>query len=156
MELVVNEWLPEALKPEGLDKEISQADTLAFLEKFISNKDKIVVKNESAFEKKVHFFKKKYAYDKEALKLLKALLRLIQDEKYCRIVDESELASLPERINEKLNLPNTNYSSDIYLFEAASTTTEKTIITSDIKLVELFQEEEEYKVVHFDEFIKNY
>ncbi len=156
MEVVVNEWLPEALKPEGLDKEISQEKALEFLKKFINKDDRIVVKSESAFEKKVHYYKKKYAYDKESLKLLKALLRLIQDEKYCRLVDESEINTLPERVTEKLNLPNTNYHSDTYLFEAASTTTEKLIVTSDRRLINLFQDEEEYRVVHFDEFIKTY
>ena len=156
MELVVNEWLPEALKPEGLDKEISQEDALEFLKKFIDKGDKIVVKSESTFEKKAHFYKKIYAYDKASLELLKALLRLIQDEKYCRIIEESEINTLPKRITEKLNLPNTNYHSDTYLFESASTTKEKIIVTSDRKLIQLFQEEEEYRVIHFDEFMSTY
>lgn len=154
MKIVINEWLPEYFRP---NESIENRDkAIRFLEKLIDHQDNFVVKKGSPFEKKINKYSKECSYDLTARQLYKGLIKLMMNPTFSTIVRAEEIAELPARILNKLNLPNTNYSSDTYLFEAASTTEEKIIITTDIKLVTLFQDEKEYNVVDLDDFIKNY
>ena len=154
MEFVVNEWLLEYLRPDAPDSE--KALVLQFLQRFMQRQeDKIFVREPSAFLNKIFLYAKTYQRDTETVTFFRTIIKeILLDFNKCYRV--TEYTNLPTHITEKLNQPNTNFNSDTYLFEAASHTKDKIIVTTDEKLARQMQDIDTYKVVLLSEFLKDY
>ena len=155
MEFVVNEWLPEYFKPDAslAEKQLLKKFLYRFLER---GTDRIFVKRGSEFERKIYRYAKDYQRDLKIVSPIRSFIGVfIEDINRCERVENSSIP-LPKDIVEKLNQPNTNYISDTYLFEAATFTKNKIIVTTDEKLVHQMQDIGEFKVILLTDFLENY
>jgi hypothetical protein len=153
MELVVNEWLPEYFKPDATHQEKQKLET--FLHKFLDSKDMLVVRNPCEFLRKIYRYGKDYQNNTKTYNLITNFIKLIlQDSERCRFINDNDFA-LPESVRNKL-VEGGNTVSDTYLFEAASVTENKLIITTDVKLKALMDDFDKYKVELLDTFLTAY
>lgn len=155
MEFVVNEWLMEYLRPEASDDERKLARR--FLQRFMQRPDdKIFVRKPSAFLSKALRYAKLYQNNTETVKLYRNFIKdILLNQEKCYLVNE-EMIPLNNDIVEKLHQPNTNFNSDTYLFEAATFTKDKVIVTTDERLAYQMQEVSEINVILLTEFLKMY
>lgn len=153
MDLVVNEWLPEYFKPNASNDEKQKLEK--FLNRFIEKNDKIYVRRPSEFYRKIHRYKKDYQNNLKVNDQIGKFINLILiNSDRCFIVDDDEF-ELSEEIRKKL-IEGGNTVSDTYLFEAASATQTKLILTTDVKLKALMENNETFKVELLDNFLSNY
>jgi PHD/YefM family antitoxin component YafN of YafNO toxin-antitoxin module len=154
MDFVVNEWLPEYFRPTATREEKLQLET--FLNRFLERGDRILVRNPSPFLDKIHRDAKDYQTRHEIVTPIRKFIKLIlQDSERCVLIDEEEFEELPESVMEKLE-PG-NFSSDQYLFEAASRiTAEKLIVTTDARLKAQFSDQTWCDIVLLSEFLETY
>ena len=155
MDLVVNEWFPEYCKVEASkeDKELLKV----FLEKFMQKTDVIYIRNPSRFLNKIYGYAKEYQSHRDVftIRIIAYFIKqVIHDSNRCVLVDEE--CELDDIVLEKLNEENTNYSSDTYLFEAASKTESKIIVTTDDKLRDQMHNVGGYKVINLKDFLRQY
>jgi len=121
MDFVVNEWLPEFLRPTT-DKEEREKALSFFKALMQKNDDRIVVREPSEFLRKIHRFRKEFDYDLASRAAYKFLIRaILENSEKCLQIPDDELHLLPTELLEKLGEDH----SDTYLFEAASTATAK-------------------------------
>ena len=156
MDFVVNEWLPEYFKPSASPQEKLQLQT--FLNRFWEKKDRIIVKRPSPFLEKIYRCAKAYQEVPEIVEPLRSFIKLIlENSKKCVFIDDVEMNPLPEAVRALLSQPDTNYSSDTYLFESATAISgEKTIVTTDVKLAKQFEHEPWCKVALLSDFLAGY
>jgi DNA replicative helicase MCM subunit Mcm2 (Cdc46/Mcm family) len=155
MELVVNEWLPEYLRPNASDVEKRLAEQ--FLNSFMQRSDRLFVKDPSPFLDKIHRFQKDFDYDIKSREAFKTFIKLIlRNPERCTLVMEDELKELPKSTSEKLNQAGTNFHSDTYLFESANLTANNIVITTDVKLKNQMADDEHFQVVLLEDFLKDY
>lgn len=153
MEFVVNEWLPEYFKPNASNHEKQKLEK--FLNRFMERNDKIFVRRPSEFYRKIHRYKKDYQNNLKVNEQIGKFINFILiNSDRCFIVDDGEF-ELPDEIKNKL-IEGGNTVSDIYLFEAASATETKIILTTDVKLKDLMNNEPSYHVELLDTFLSNY
>ena len=153
MDLVINEWFPEYCKVEtpNDDKELLRL----FLEKFMQKTDVLYIKTPSPFLNKIYTYAKEYQSHRDVftIRIITFFIKqVIQDSKRCVFVGEE--CDLDETVLKKLKIG--NYSSDTYLFEAASKTESKTIITTDDKLCKQMHNVAGYKVINLKDFLREY
>lgn len=158
MQLVVNKWLPQYFLPAATREE--KLLLQAFLQKFIQRDDQIVVRRPSEFHRKIYRYAKTLQGDYEAVTPMRNFIKLIlEDSNRCLLVD-GESIELPANVDAALKRPDepplTNYESDRYLFEAAAQTGEKTIVTTDGKLVARMADGLGFRVVLLEDFLKTY
>lgn len=141
MEIVINEWLLERLRPDFAEHNISEAQhtaTRRFLAQLLQNDAVcVVVRRPSAFWTKAQNYPKVFSGYPDEVKFYKWLINLLNNSDRCRLVDDEDVVALPETTEARL--AQGNYASDRYLFEAAMTTTEKHILSSDEKLIAVMQ-----------------
>ncbi len=155
MDFVINEWFPEYCRVETPNE--SKELLRVFLEKFMQKTDVLYVRNPSPFLRKLYTYAKEYQShsDVSTLKIITYFItRVVKDSKRCVFIDDE--CVLDEQILEKLNEPGTNYYSDTYLFEAASKTESKIIITMDDKLCRQMHNVAGYQVINLKDFLRNY
>ena len=153
MEFVVNEWLPEYFKPDATKEEKEKLEK--FLNGFLVRDDKIFVRRPSEFLNKIYRFSKAYQnYPKVYENIHKFITIIFHDSNRCFIVDNDEL-QLPETTRDRL-IEGGNTVSDTYLFEAASLTDTKIILTTDERLKEWMQDDNEFKIELLDDFLDDY
>lgn len=152
MDFVVNEWLPEYFKPTATaaEKEMLQD----FLRRFSAKNDCIAVRRPSEFHRKILRYAKELQDDYEAVRPIRLFIKLVlEDSDRCQLIDD-EVITLPQTTLNKLAVG--NFSSDTYLFEAASQTTERLIVTTDEKLIKQFVGDADFKVERLSDFLKTY
>ena len=155
MELVVNSWLPERMRPNATEEELESVKQ--FLAAFLQNDDKMFVRRPGQFLDKIYACSKTYDYDELARERFKFfIVKVINNSEKCVFVDDENLQELPASTSEMLNAENTNFYKDIFLFEAANATTDKTIITTDIKLQKQMADDEHFQVVLLEDFLNDY
>ena len=153
MELVVNEWLPEYFKPDATNEEKVKLEK--FLNKFLERNDKIFVRRTSDFFRKIYRYSKEYQNHPRVYENIRKFIAVIfHDSNRCFIVHDDAF-ELSDEIRNKL-IEGGNTASDIYLFEAASVTNTKLILTTDEKLKDWMKEEVEFKIELLDDFLSNY
>lgn len=153
MEFVINEWLPEYFKPEASFEEKKKLEQ--FLNKFIAQQDKIYVRRPSPFLSKIKQLAKAYQNNVKIYGELKKFhSTVLRDSNKCQFINDGEF-ELSEAIRDKL-IEGGNTVSDTYLFEAASATKSKLIITTDTKLKKLMEDEGTFKIKLLDDFLTNY
>jgi hypothetical protein len=151
MDFVVNEWLPEYFRPNAEHAEKALLEQ--FLVSFIQKEDKIFVRRPSPFLNKIHRFSKLYETDAKVYKNISDFIKLVlMDSNRCVFIDGN--CALGDGITAKLS-PG-NFASDTYLFEAASKTNNKVIITTDTRLCNQMQDSDEYKVILLSDFLAGY
>ena len=154
MEFVVNEWLMEYLRPNASHAEKALAQQ--FLQRFMQREDdKIFVREPSAFLNKALRYPKEYQNNTKISQNYRLFITTIlsNQNKCCRV---TENVDMHHELLEKLNQPNTNFNSDTYLFEAATFTKDKIIVTTDEKLAYQMRDIEGIKVVLLSDFLNDY
>lgn len=153
MEIIVNEWLPEYFKRSASRDEKEQL--VSILNFLISKPDiRIVVKRPSPFLEKIYAYSKSLqGFTAEYQELKKFIQIILRDSNKCRFVTDNE-TNLNEEFVEFIHA-NGNYSSDLYLFEAGSTTELKIIITTDQKLIDYINNRENFNLITPSDFIRN-
>lgn len=153
MYFVVNEWLPEYFRPEATAEEKQKLER--FLNTFMQRNDVLFVRRPSEFLRKIQRFAKTYETNVSIYTNISSFIKLILlDSQKCRFIDDGE-HNLPEAIRQQL-IAGGNTVSDIYLFDAASATEEKLIVTTDVKLRNLMHGADPNAVVLLDDFIVTY
>src|ERR1017187_6477398 len=153
MEFVVNEWLPEYFKPDASNDKKQKLEK--FLNRFLERNDKIYVRNPSEFLWKIHRFKKNYQYNiKTYTEIGKFINIILKDSERCYFVDDGKF-ELSEKTRNRL-IEGGNKISDLYLFEAASATESKIILTTDTKLKDWMHNKDDCKIELLDDFLKTY
>ena len=153
MEFVVNEWLPEYFRPDATNEEKEKLEK--FLNKFLERNDKIFVRRTSEFFRKIYRYANDYQNHPKVYGNIRKFISIIFiDPNRCFIVHDDAF-ELSDEIRNKL-IDGGNTVSDTYLFEAASVTETKLILTTDERLKEWMQDEEEFKIELLDDFLANY
>jgi hypothetical protein len=154
MEFVVNEWLPEYFKATAHLHERKKLQH--FLNTFLLRGDKIYVRRPSPFLVKIERLAKDFQQNdiQQYRELKKFYSTILLDSDRCKFIKDGEF-ELPETTRKKL-ISGGNTISDVYLFEAASATTTKIILTTDAKLKALMEEDGNFKIHLLDSFLKNY
>ncbi|MBW8051797.1 MAG: hypothetical protein FVQ77_15965 [Cytophagales bacterium] len=153
MEFAVNEWLPEYFKPDASNEEKEKLEK--FLNKFMVREDKLFVRRPSEFLRKVELFAKQYQNNNKVYtELKKFITNILLDSDRCFFVDDNEF-ELADTITDKLT-EGGNTISDKYLFESATMTQTKTIVTTDAKLKKFMKDEVTFKIELLDDFLTNY
>jgi hypothetical protein len=153
MDLVINEWFAEYCRVEETNEHKQQLKN--FLEKFHNTKYVLYVRRPSDFLGKIHRYAKQYQSHRDtySISIITYFIKtILLDSKRCVFVDEECI--LEEIVLEKLN--EGNYSSDTYLFEAASKTKDKLIITTDDKLCRQMHGIADYQVINLSDFLQRY
>ncbi|MFN0215270.1 MAG: hypothetical protein ACKVT2_13525 [Saprospiraceae bacterium] len=154
MDFVVNEWLPEYLRPTASAEKREKA--LTFLKAFIMKPgDRIVVREPSEFLRKIHRFRKEFDYDNESRKLYKNFIKaILENSEKCLQIPNSETLPLSSELQERLSKG--NFYSDRYLFEAAQHSDSKNIVTTDVRLQQHLSDTADFQVILLDDFLAEY
>lgn len=153
MEFVVNEWLPEYFKPDATNDEKQKLEF--FLNRLLERRDKIFVRRPSEFLTKIYRYGKAHQNNTKTFIAISKFIKIVlMDSERCFFVDDGEF-ELSETIRNKL-VDGGNTISDTYLFEAASVTEGKLIITTDAKLKALMENEESFRVELLNKFLDSY
>jgi predicted nucleic acid-binding protein len=149
MEIVVNEWLLDYLRPNS--EKFKRDLALKFVNTWVKNCDKVLIRRPSPFIKKFYTYMKQFESDldfKKRFKKVNELLFYNLDKTI--IIDDNEVKSLPEGIGQK------DLGDDKYLIELAYSSTDPIIVTTDERLKEKLKDESDLKVYLLEEFMKNY
>ncbi|MCU0347339.1 MAG: hypothetical protein MUC59_10365 [Saprospiraceae bacterium] len=115
------------------------------------------VRRPGQFLDKIYTCSKTYDYDELARERFKFfIVNVINNSKKCIFVDDENLQELPASTLEKLNSEKTNYYKDIFLFEAANSTVDKIIVSTDGRLKDQMADDETFQVVLLEDFLKDY
>jgi hypothetical protein len=149
MEIVVNEWLLEYLRPDApkTDKEAA----VRFVNALVRKCDKIIIKRKSPFADKLCTYMYSFGWDAWSRKQFSNLFKLVFiNSETAIIADEGDLQKLPEDIVAKTP------PSDLYLIELWYSNQERIILTTDAKLKEKLKDIPNLKICLLDEFLKDY
>ena len=153
MDFVVNEWLPEYFRSDATVEEKRKLEV--FLNKFMLRKDVLYVRRPSEFLGKIYRYAKLHQHDnKVSTELKKFIKTILYDSERCFFVDDGEF-NLADEITAKLT-EGGNTISDKYLFEAATMTSTKTIVTTDLPLKSLMIDNVTFKIELLDDFLTRY
>lgn len=153
MEFVVNEWLPEYFRPGAKIEEKQKLEK--FLNIFLFRNDKIYVRRPSPFLEKLYKDAKTFQNDQKVVDNIRFFIKtILLDSDKCIFVEDDDF-TLNESTKNRL-LEGGNTVSDTYLFEAASNSPLKMVVTTDTKLRDLLINDIFYKVILLDEFLSTY
>lgn len=155
MEIVINEWFLDWHRPDAHPE--NQHAVFKFIQWILQADCRLVILRNSPFTQKLNRYRKDFDFEcktRESLKLFFSQI-LVNPEK-CRIIEDVPAISLEAEaiLNRPVEPPLTNFESDRYLFESATTTEQKIIITTDQKLIERFNFQEEFQLVTPEAFFE--
>lgn len=149
MEIVVNEWLLEYLRPDAQISDKTAA--IQFLNAFLKKQDKMVIKRKSPFANKLCDYLHRFGWDDCSRKRFSDLYNLVfLDSDKTIIADESDLRDLPKDIVAKTP------ADDIYLVELWYSNQERVVLTTDTKLKEKLKDVIGLKICLLPEFLQQY
>ncbi len=158
MEFVINEWYPIWHNPQKSTQE-EQAKARVFLQWLQNNDHRIVVLLNTEFTKKLNDYRRDFNFHPMCSIYLKLFFShiFINPDK-CRILETPpELpADIEDLLRRPLESPLSNFASDRYLFQSAEATEEKTIVTTDIKLINHFEGNGRYRLWDVEEFMTKF
>lgn len=140
MEIVVNEWLLDYMRPDS--EKLGFA--FRFLDQIELKAHRLVIREESPFVRKL------YRYDKQFFRYFKRLKMMLRDSDKVKLIDEQEIQPLPPKIAGVVPY------KDTYLVELAYSTSDKLIVTTDTRLQEALKDIESIKIYLVDEFIEEF
>ena len=148
MEIIVNEWLLEYLRPDA--HESDRAAAIKFLNAFGQKSDKMIIKRVSPFTKKFYDYSKRAEQFVNAKPFFSMLHLLFRDADKTVIADESELQELPQDIAEKTPC------DDRYLIELWYADQNRVVLTTDTKLKDKLKDVPGLRISLLEEFLPNY
>ena len=148
MEIVVNEWLLEYLRPDARDCERNLA--MRFINGWVSKCDRIVISPSNPFTQKFLNYFQQSNFDLPSYERFKTLHFLFRDPGKTILVYEHEIEKLPPELEAKVP------PDDKYLIELAYSKPDRVILTSDAKLKEQLRDEIDLKIYLVEEFLANY
>jgi hypothetical protein len=149
MEIVVNEWLLEYLRPDAPKTEREAA--VQFVNAMVRKCDKMVIKMSSPFVGKFRSFMKQFGWDinfKARFSKLHQLLFRNLDKTI--IVDGTDLDALPDDILAKTP------DDDRYLIELWYSKQNRIVVTTDTKLKDNLKDITALKIYLLEEFLQEY
>ncbi len=144
MEWVFNEWFLEYMVP-GHAEEPTVSLVIDSLE---AKDDVLLVRRICPFTTKLYSLSKQY--NSIPQNLLRRFHRLMRNPQRVRIVEESQILPLPAELAE--NCP----TEDVYLLELARVAGERTIVTTDRRLIARVNGREGMTLMSFEEFVDIY
>jgi len=149
MEIVVNEWLLEYLRPDA--QESDKIDAIKFLNIFLKKRDRLVIKISSPFVDKFHRFMKQFGSDTGFKKNFSKLHQILfRDADRTAIAYESELQAIPEDIATLIP------PDDKYLVELWCANKDRIILTTDSKLKDKLKCVPGLNICLLPDFLKEY
>ncbi len=148
MEIVVNEWLLEYLRPDA--QESDRATVIQFLNVFVQKCDKLVIKRESRFTRKFYDYSKRSEQFVNTKPFFSMLHRLFRDADRTVIADDSDLQELPGDIAKKTPC------DDKYLIELWYAKQDRMVLTTDAKLKDKLKDVPGLRISLLEEFLPNY
>ncbi|MGB8225557.1 MAG: hypothetical protein WCE45_01635 [Sedimentisphaerales bacterium] len=149
MEIVVNEWLLNYLRPDA--PESDKIKVYLFINAFVCKLDKIVIKGNSPFAKKFYTFWKQFEGDAHFHKDFSKLHQLLfRDADRTIIVYDNELNNLPNDIEKITPI------DDRYLIELWYSKQERIVLTTDARLKEKLKDIPNLKIHLLEEFLRGY
>jgi hypothetical protein len=149
MEIVVNEWLLDYLRPDAQVPDKTAA--IQFLNAFLKKQDKMVIRRNSPFVAKFHRFMKQFGEDtrfKENFSKLHQILFRNDDKTI--IAYDSDLQTLPEDIAAKTP------ADDVYLIELWYSKQDRIVLTTDNPLKAKLKDTPGLKICLLQEFLQEY
>ena len=153
MEFVINEWFLEWHKPGAAPEE--QRMARAFTGWLLKSDHRIVMLRESDFTKKLNVIRRDFNYHPMSGIYLKLFFsQVIMSPERCRIVDDPPALTIETEgiLKRPSTPPLSNIESDRYLFESAETTKEKIIVTTDAKLIQHFDGNDQFQLWSTEDF----
>ena len=148
MEIIVNEWLLDYLRPDAQEAERTAA--IQFLNAFDKKCDKIVIKKQSQFVGKFYNYSKLSEQFVNSKPLFSRLHLLFRDADKTIIADDNDLQTLPDDIATKTP------TDDKYLIELWYSKQERIVLTTDMKLKEKLKDIPNLKIRILEEFLQDY
>lgn len=151
MEFVFNEWFLDWHLPNSVSEK--KRNVRHIFEWLLASKEhRLVVLSPSPFIKKLNDFRKAHSSGFTGGALKEFISGVLLSRERCRLLEIPP--ELPPDILEKLSIG--NFASDRYLFEAAETTAEKIIVTTDTKLMKHFEGNGRYQLWSVEEFMAKF
>ena len=147
MEVVINSWFPEYIK--NFESPEKSKILKACLRLIIEGKCTIAIRRPSEFLSKIHALPKNFP---ECRNLVSFVVRdILNDSTRCRFIDDDEVEALSDKTEDLLSVG--NYASDRFLFEAANTSVDKCIVTTDARLMNQFKDSDEFRFFTPQQFL---
>jgi hypothetical protein len=149
MEIVINEWLLEYLRPDAQKSDKRQA--VQFLNVFLKKRDILVIKRDSPFVDKFYRFMKQFGHDKNFKENFSKLHHILfRDADKTIIAEENDLHGLPDEITDRTP------ADDLYLIELWFAKKERIILTTDVRLKEKLNDVSCLNIRLVSEFLQDY
>ena len=149
MEIIVNEWLLEYLRPDAQEPDRTAA--LRFVNALVQKCDKMVIKRNSPFVSKFHGFMKQFGWDTSFKKRFSKLNRLLfLDPDKTIIADDTDIEALPEAMADRTP------ADDIYLIELWYSKQDRIVLTTDGDLKDKLKHIPALKIYLLGEFLPAY
>jgi hypothetical protein len=149
MEIIINEWLLEYLRPDATKTD--RVAAIQFVNALVRRCDKMVIKRKSPFANKLCAYVYSFGWDACSRKRFSDLYKLVfLDSDKTIIADESDLQDLPEDIAAKTP------EDDKYLIELWYSNQDRIVLTTDAKLRDKLKDIPSLKICLIQEFLKEY
>jgi hypothetical protein len=149
MEIVVNEWLPEYLRPDADASETELVDK--FVGAWLEKCDKVVIRKNSPFTSKFYTYMYQSGGYPACRKRFEVLFHLFFDSNRTIIVDECDIKELPQDLAKVVP------DDDRYLVELWYSVPGSVILTTDAKLKDrLIEYESCIKIYLLQQFLLTY
>ncbi len=149
MEIVVNEWLLDYMRPNA--KDCNRNLAIKFINAWVEKCDKIVIRRPSPFVKKFHNFMGQFSWDLDFKKRFSKLNRLLfYNSDKTIIADDNDIKKLQNEVEAKTP------SDDKYLIELAYSGPDRIVVTTDTRLKEKLKDEANLKIYLLEDFLPNY
>ncbi len=148
MEIIVNEWLPEYLRPDADANKTELVDR--FVKAWLDKSDRVVIRGNSPFASKFYTYMHQSGGYPAYRKRFEVLFHLFFDSERTVRVDEGELKELPKEIAAKTP------DDDRYLIELWYAKQDRIVLTTDAKLKDKLKDVLGLKICLLQEFLKEY
>lgn len=149
MEIVVDEWLLEYMRPNTDLMKTSIA--IQFINAVVKKCDKIVIGRSTPFVSKFHQYMGNFSWNTNFKKRFSKLNQLLfYNSDKTIIVDDSDMKELSKEIQEK------THHKDKYLIKLVYSSNNRIIVTTDQRLKEELQNEADLKIYLLKDFLVGY
>jgi hypothetical protein len=140
MEIVVNEWLLDYLRPDAEPDQIELS--IKFVNAWVEKSDRVIIRKTSPFTRKLYNYMDQCRGYQICLGRFRALNNLFRDSDKTRMLDDCDISEIPENLAAKTP------TDDRYLVELWYSVPGSVIVTTDSKL--------RNKLIEYDSFAKIY
>jgi len=148
MEIIVNEWLPEYLRPDADANNNDSADK--FVKAWLDRCDKVVIRTNSPFASKFYTYMNKSGGYPACKKRFEVLFHLFLDSERTVKVDECDIKELPDVLAKIVP------DDDMYLIELWYANKDRIILTTDSKLKDRLKNVPDLNICLLSDFLKEY